>query len=132
MPLTHVAQRVGFNIQSLRRILEAEGLYIRSPPTPLWTEAEVGVLRRDYGKPGLSVRSIATKLGRTPNLIMCKAAGLGLKGQLEFRANLGSEPALTDRQKAEARRRLAAGESARSIARDFDVAPSTVGRLKRR
>src|SRR5262245_42711032 len=30
MPLTHVAQRVGFNIQTLRRILEQEGLYVRS------------------------------------------------------------------------------------------------------
>jgi hypothetical protein len=92
---------------------------------------EVCVLRRDYGKPGRSVRSIAAKLGRTPNQIMCKAAGLGLKWPLEFRANLGSEPALTNRQKAQARRRLAAGESARSIASDFDVAASTVGRLKR-
>src|SRR5215510_1302648 len=54
MPLTHVAQRVGFNIQTLRRILEEEGLYVRSLPTPLWTEEEVRVLRRDYGKPRLS------------------------------------------------------------------------------
>ena len=60
-----------------------------------------------------------------------RAAGLGLKWPLEFRANLGSEPALTDRQKAEARRRLTAGESARSIARDYKVAASTVGRLQR-
>src|SRR5215510_3870491 len=65
MPLTHVAQRVGFNIQTLRRILEEQGLYVRSLPTPLWTEGEVRVLRRDYGKPGLSVSSIAAKLGRT-------------------------------------------------------------------
>src|SRR5262249_18345131 len=35
MPLTHVAQRVGFNIQTLRRLLEEEGLYVRSVPTPL-------------------------------------------------------------------------------------------------
>jgi hypothetical protein len=74
--VTHVAQRAGFNIQTLRRILEAEGLYVRSPPPPLWTEAEVRVLRWDYGKPGLSVRTVAAKLGRTPNQIMCKAAGL--------------------------------------------------------
>jgi hypothetical protein len=32
MPLTHVAQRVGFNIQTLRRILEAKGLYIGPRP----------------------------------------------------------------------------------------------------
>ena len=53
MPLTHVAQRLGFNIPTLRRILEEEGLYVRSLPTPLWTEEEVRILRRDYGKPGL-------------------------------------------------------------------------------
>jgi len=130
MPLTHVAQRVGFNIQTLRRILEEEGLYVRSLPTPLWTEEEVRVVRRDYGKPGLSVRSIAAKLGRTPNQVMLKARLLGLKWPLECRANFGREPALTDRQQAEARRRLAAGESARSIALDFGVNPGTVGRLR--
>ena len=70
--------------------------------------------------------------GRTPNQIMCKATRLGLKWPLEFRANLRSKPALTDRQKAEARRRMAAGESARSIARDFDMHPGTVGRLRRK
>ncbi len=86
-PLTHVAQRIGFNIQTLRRILEEKGLYVRTLPTPLWTEAEVRVLRRDYGKPGLSVSSIAAKLGRTPNQIMCKAASMGLKWPLESRAN---------------------------------------------
>ena len=57
MPLTHVAQTVGFNIQTLRRILEDEGLYVRSRPIPLWTEAEVRVLRRDYGTPGLTAVS---------------------------------------------------------------------------
>ncbi len=69
MPLTHVARTVGFNIQTLRRILEDEGLYVRSRPTPLWTEEEVRVLRRDYGKPGLSVSNIAAKLRRTPNQV---------------------------------------------------------------
>src|SRR5262245_17213678 len=56
--------------------------------------------------------SIAAELGRTPNQIMGKAALLGLRWPLECRANLGSKPALSDRQQAEARRRLAAGESA--------------------
>src|SRR5262249_21557192 len=113
------------------RILEEEGLYVRSLPAPLWTEEEVRVLRRNYGKPGLSVRGIAAKLGRTPNQVMLKARLLGLKWPLEFRANLGRERALTDRQQPEARRRLAAGESTRSIPRDFDVHPGTVGRLRR-
>jgi hypothetical protein len=84
MPLTHVAQAAGFNKQTLRRILEDEGVYVRSPPTPLWTEAEVRVLRRDYGKPGLSVSSIAAKLGRTPNQVILKARSLGLKWPVIF------------------------------------------------
>jgi len=91
----------------------------------------VRVLRRDYGKPGLSVRGIAAKLGRTPNQVMLKARLLGLKWPLECRANLGREPALTNRQQAEARRQLAAGESARAIAQDFKVHHNTVGRLRR-
>jgi hypothetical protein len=98
MPLTHVAQTVGFNIQTLRRILEDEGLYVRSLPRPLWTEAEVRVLRREYGKPGLTASMIAEKLGRTPNQVMVKAHLLGLKWPMKCRVNLGSEPALTDRQ----------------------------------
>jgi hypothetical protein len=48
-----------------------------------------------------------------------------MKWPLQFRANLGYG------QKSEARKRLAAGESTRSIARDFDVDAGTVGRLKR-
>jgi hypothetical protein len=59
--------------QTLRRILEDEGLYVRSLPTPLWTEAEMRVLRRDYGKPGPSVSSIAAKLDRLPNEVMLTA-----------------------------------------------------------
>jgi hypothetical protein len=51
MPLTHVAQTIGFNIQTLRRILEEEGFYVRSLPTPLWTQEEVCVLRRDTANP---------------------------------------------------------------------------------
>jgi len=78
------------------------------------------------------VSNIAAKLGRTANQVILKARLLGLKWPLEFRANLGREPALTDRQKAEARRRLAAGESARSIARDFNVHSGTLGRLRRK
>ena len=38
MPLTHVARTIGLNIQTLRRVLEEEGLYVRSLPNPLWTQ----------------------------------------------------------------------------------------------
>jgi hypothetical protein len=103
---------------------------VRSLPTPLWAEEEVRVLRRDYGKPGLSVSSIAAMLGRTPNQVILKARTLGLKWPLQFR-HFGRKPVLTDHQQAEARRRLAAGVSARSIAHDYNVHPNTVGRLRR-
>ena len=37
-----------------------------------WSEREVRILRRDYGKPGRSVRTIAAKLGRTCQSIFFK------------------------------------------------------------
>ena len=45
------------------------------------------ILRRDYGKPGRSLRTIAAKLGRTCQAVNLKAALLGLSGPLEFRAS---------------------------------------------
>lgn len=41
----------------------------------------------------------------------------------------GRKPALTDHQKALIKARKAAGESCRSIAKDFNVSPSTVSRI---
>ena len=43
----------------------------------------------------------------------------------------GPKPKLTDHQKDKARLRLAAGESAREIAKDFGVSHSTISRLNR-
>src|SRR5262245_21150611 len=56
-----------------------EGLFVRALPTPLWTEEEVRFLRRDYGKPGLSVSSIAAKFGRTPNQSCVMPASSGFE-----------------------------------------------------
>ena len=41
----------------------------------------------------------------------------------------GRKPALTDHQKALIRERKTAGESCRSIARDFNVSSSTISRI---
>jgi hypothetical protein len=48
MPLTHVARTVGFNIQTLRRILEDEGLYVRSRDRRrlTWFEAQLADLKK--------------------------------------------------------------------------------------
>ena len=87
------------------------------------------ILRRDYGKPGRSLRTIAAKLGRTCQAVNLKAALLGLSWPLEFRASAKGTSKLSDHQQAEALRRLAAGESCRAIARTFHVHHSTISRL---
>ena len=52
MPLRHVAQTVGLDYQRLRRLLEKQGVYtVPSPNGRPWSEREVRILRRDYGKP---------------------------------------------------------------------------------
>jgi len=91
----------------------------------------VRVLRRDYGKPGRSLRTIAAKIGRTCQAVNLKAALLGLSWPLEFRASTKGSSKLSDRQQAEALRRLTAGESCRAIARTFHVNPATISRLAR-
>ena len=129
MPLRHA---VGLNYQRLRHLLAKQGVYKVPPPNRPWSEREVRILRRDYGKPGRSVRTIAAKLGRTSQAVGLKAALLGLSWPLEFRASTkGRTLKLSDHQQAEALRRLAAGESCRAIARTFHMHPSTISRLAR-
>ena len=95
-----------------------------------WTGRELRILRRDYGKPGHSLRTIAAKLGRTCQSVNSKALLLGLSWPLEFRVSTkGRTLKLSDHQQVEAVKRLAAGESCRAIARTFHVHPSTISRL---
>ena len=129
MPLRHVAQTVGLDYQRLRHLLEKQGVYKVPPPNRPWSEREVRILRRDYGKPGRSLRTIAAKLGRTCQGVNSKAALLGLSWPLEFRASAKGTPKLSEHQQAEALKRLAAGESCRAIARTFHVRHSTISRL---
>ena len=91
------------------------------------------ILRRDYGKPGHSLRTIAAKLGRTCQGVNSKAFLLGLRWPREFRASTkGRTLKLSEHQQAEALRRLAAGESYRAIAKTFGVRHATISRLRSR
>ena len=130
MPLRHVAQTVGLHYQRLRHLLAEQGVYEVPPPNGRpWSEREVRILRRDYGKPGHSLRTVAAKLGRTCQGVNSKVALLGLSWPLEFRASAKGTSKLSDHQQAEALKRLAAGESCRAIARTFHVRHSTISRL---
>ena len=61
------------------------------------------------------------------------ATHLGLSWPLEFRSweNVEGKPKLTANQQAEALSRLEKGDTARAIARDFNVYHSTIMRLVR-
>ena len=134
MPLRHVAETVDLNYARLRDLLEKQGVYKVPPPNGRpWSEREVRILRRDYGKPGNSLRTIAAKLGRTCQGVNAKAFLLGLRWPREFRASTKDRTLrLSEHQQAEALRRLAAGESCRAIAKTFGVRHATVSRLRSR
>ena len=79
MPVSHAAQIVGLRADSLMIHLEKRGLYERQTGRNRpWTDREVRVLRRDYGKPGHSLRSIGAALDRTDHEVASKAHRLGL------------------------------------------------------
>ena len=132
--VTHVAETVGLNKQRLRQVLAKKGRLHSVPPPDgrSWSKREVRILRRDYGKPGHSASSIAAKLGRTCQAVNSKAALLGLKWPLEFRASTKGTSKLSDHQRAEALKRIAAGESYRAIAKTFGVHHATVSSLRSR
>lgn len=79
MPVSHAAQIVGLRADSLMVYLEKRGLYERQTGRNRpWTDREVRVLRRDYGKPGHSLLSIGAALDRTDHEVASKAHRLGL------------------------------------------------------
>src|SRR5262245_42419206 len=133
MPLTHVAETVGVEYKRLRHLLGRLGLYKVPPPNGKpWSERELRVLRRDYGKPKPTLRTIAATLGRTRNAVSSKASQLGLSWPPELRAssaNIGRRPTLSGHQQTEALERLAAGESYRAVARTLGMHHGTIARL---
>jgi hypothetical protein len=80
MPVSHAAQIVDLRADSLMIYLEKRGLYERQAGRNRpWTDREVRVLRRDYGKPGHSLLSIGAALDRTDHEVASKAHRLGLR-----------------------------------------------------
>ena len=79
MPVSHAAQIVGLRADSLMIHLEKRGLYERQTGRNRpWSEREVRVLRRYYGKPGHSLLSIGAALDRADHEVASKAHRLGL------------------------------------------------------
>ena len=101
MPLIALvnAQTIGLDKERQRQVLEKQGLLHAVPPSCWpWSEREVRVLRRDYGKPGRSLRTIAANLGRTWQEVGSKAARLGLSWPLELRASVRPAGSLAARE----------------------------------
>ena len=95
MPVSHAAQIVGLRADSLIIHLEKRGLYERQTGRNRpWTDREVRVFRRDYGKPGHSLRSIGAALDRTDHEVASKGHRLGLS----WRRKRGDLPVRLDRR----------------------------------
>ena len=105
------------------------------------------MIARDMQRAGAGLRSIAEPfLGTTSDFaeitfaILCVAAKLERRRILERTARgradakakgikFGRKPTLTAHQQQEARQRLAAGETQRSVARSYNVSQATISRL---
>ena len=105
------------------------------------------VIARDMQKAGAGIRSLAEPfLDTTSDFAEIIFAILGVAAKLERRRILertargradaeergvkfGRKPTLTPHQQKEARKRLEAGETQRSVARSYNVSQSTISRL---
>ena len=105
------------------------------------------VIARDLQNAGAGIRSLAEPfLDTTSDFAEIIFAILGVAAKLERRRSLertargranakasgvkfGRKPKLTPHQQQEARKRIAAGETHRSIARTYNVSHSTISRL---
>jgi DNA invertase Pin-like site-specific DNA recombinase len=105
------------------------------------------VIARDMQRAGAGIRSLAEPfLDTTSDFAEIIFAILGVAAKLERRSILertergradarekgvkfGRKPTLTPHQQQEARKRLEAGETQRSVARSYNVSQSTISRL---
>jgi hypothetical protein len=72
---TGLDKQQGLPNSGQRRVLEKKGLHGLCPQRVRpWSEREARLLRRDGGKPGRSLRTIAANLGRTWQEVGSKAA----------------------------------------------------------
>src|SRR6266478_5219113 len=106
------------------------------------------VIARDMQRAGVGLRSIAEPvLDTTSDFAELVLAMLGVAAKLERRriaertargradakakgVKFGRKPTLTAHQQKEARERIAAGETQRSVARSYNVSQSTISRLR--
>ena len=109
--------------------------------------ADLLVIAREMRRAGAGIRSLAEPyLDTTPDFAEIVLAILGVAAKLERRRILertargradakangvkfGRKPILTVHQQQEARKRLEAGETQRSVARSYNVSQSTISRL---
>jgi DNA invertase Pin-like site-specific DNA recombinase len=105
------------------------------------------VIARDMQRAGAGLRSLAEPVvDTTSDFAELVLAMLGVAAKLERRriaertargradakakgVRFGRKPSLTPHQQREARKRLAAGETQRSVARSYNVSQSTISRL---
>jgi DNA invertase Pin-like site-specific DNA recombinase len=105
------------------------------------------VIARDMERAGAGLRSIAEPVvDTTSDFAELVLAMLGVAAKLERRriaertargradakakgVKFGRKPTLTPHQQQEARKRLEAGETQRSVARSYNVSQSTISRL---
>jgi len=109
--------------------------------------ADLLVIARDMQRAGAGLRSIAEPVvDTTSDFAELVLAMLGVAAKLERRriaertargradakakgVKFGRKPSLTPHQQQEARKRLAEGETQRSVARSYNVSQSTISRL---
>jgi DNA invertase Pin-like site-specific DNA recombinase len=135
----------------LKKLLDAlaPGDVVITPAVDrLWRDAtDLLVIARDIQRAGSGLRSIAEPVvDTTSDFAEFVLAMLGVAAKLERRriaertargradakakgVKFGRKPALTPHQQKEARKRLDAGETQRSIARSYNVSQSTISRL---
>jgi len=105
------------------------------------------VIARDMQRAGAGIRSLAEPfldttsdfaeiifaiLGVAAKLERCRILERTARGRADAKTNgvkFGRKPILTPHQQQEARERLEAGETQRSIARSYNVSQSTISRL---
>lgn len=79
---------------------------------------------------GKGLLALLSALAEDERHRIVKRANEGRAAALKRGARFGRKPKLTEHQQLEGRRRLKKGESARAIARDFNVHHATVSRLR--
>jgi DNA invertase Pin-like site-specific DNA recombinase len=97
-----------------------------------------GALIKVLDKPHLDLTSTIGKgflaflsaLAQDERERIVKRANAGREAAKARGARFGCKPALKQEQQADARRRLAAGESARALSRAYNVSHSTISRLR--